>query len=231
MCLSDKEPKRDRLHPLSIVMMGDSNTEGYGLEPGEAYPELIESWFKGQAAVYNCGVSGSCVIQKKLLNQWIGMPYVFEDAYQRALKLKAEIYIVNLGTNDATDGEEEGFIDPYGNLIAHKALFSENYQGIIDGIFTANPEALVFLCIPIPIRKSIWRKHKQEYLEILAEDIRRISRHFNLICIDLMAEFMQLEDMDSLYLPDGLHLNAAGAERVAKVVWTELMAAIAKLGR
>ena len=41
-----------------VVFIGDSNTEGYGLEPHEAYPAIIGERLLGEAQCYNYGVSG-----------------------------------------------------------------------------------------------------------------------------------------------------------------------------
>jgi len=209
---------------LSIVIIGDSNTEGYGLEAGESYPELLNLWFKKEIVVHNFGVSGTCVIQKDILGRWVGMPYVHEPAYRKALAVKGDIYIINLGTNDATDGEEDinsdndSDINPFGNLMAYSDYFASQYEGIIEEIYAASPNAKIMVCLPIPIRNSIWRKHKQIYLEVLAQDIRSISEKRNLKCIDLMDSFLQIEDIDRLYLSDGLHLNSKGAAYVAKII-------------
>ena len=39
-----------------VVFIGDSNTEGYGLEPHEAYPAIIGERLLGEAQCYNYGV-------------------------------------------------------------------------------------------------------------------------------------------------------------------------------
>lgn len=210
---------------LSIVIMGDSNTEGYGLETGESYTDHLNRLLKGQATFYNRGVSGTCVIQKRLSGAWVGMPYVNETAYQSALALKGDVYLINLGTNDATDGEDDvtDAIDPYGNLMAYEEQFAEDYNCIIEAIHTSNANAKIVVCIPIPIRKSIWKKHKQIYLERLADEIRTIAAKKHIDCIDLMQPLLQMDALDRLYQSDGLHLNAIGAAHVGNIILKELI--------
>lgn len=53
--------KPDEQTPISIVILGDSLTAGFGLQPGEGFPERLQAAFdarKLNVAVTNAGVSG-----------------------------------------------------------------------------------------------------------------------------------------------------------------------------
>lgn len=53
----------NNLYAQVIVCLGDSLTEGYGIEPEEAYPQLLENYLvkngMKEAKVINAGISGS----------------------------------------------------------------------------------------------------------------------------------------------------------------------------
>ena len=208
-----------------VVFIGDSNTEGYGLEPHEAYPAIIGERLLGEAQCYNYGVSGSCVIKESIEGLWVGMPYLNTHAYAQACAQIGDIYVINLGTNDATDGapdEPGGTIDPYGNLMAFKHRFKACYEEILKGITSMHPEATIILCLPIPIGESIWKKHKEIYLRDLRIIIKEIAEAYGFHIIDLQRPFSEKNHQEAYYLEDGLHLNAKGAKTIADLIIPDL---------
>ena len=83
--------------PVSIVALGDSLTAGYGLDPGEAFPEQLEKALRQRGldvAVVNAGVSGDTASDGLARLEW-------------SVPADADIVIVELGANDALRG-----IDP-----------------------------------------------------------------------------------------------------------------------
>ncbi|HEX2257834.1 MAG TPA: arylesterase [Afifellaceae bacterium] len=83
--------------PLTIVVLGDSLTAGYGLAPGEAFPEQLQVALAArghEVEVVNAGVSGDTASGGLARLDWS----VPEDA---------DAVIVELGANDALRG-----IDP-----------------------------------------------------------------------------------------------------------------------
>jgi acyl-CoA thioesterase-1 len=83
--------------PVSIVALGDSLTAGYGLEPGEGFPEQLEAALKERGhdvTVANAGVSGDTASDGLARLEW-------------SVPAEADIVIVELGANDALRG-----IDP-----------------------------------------------------------------------------------------------------------------------
>ena len=222
----DKELTKLNTTKINIVFIGDSNTEGYNLEHAQSYPYLLSQRFSQHAVIYNCGLSGTCVINHKIDDDWVGFPYVEQPIYKKALRLNGDLYVINLGTNDATDGEDDVLdeINPYGNLMAYSYLFKKHYESILDSIYAVNPKVMIILCIPIPVRKSFWRKHKQKYLDQLAKEIYIIAEQRGLQVIDLMSYFYQKEDIEALYLDDGIHLSPSGAIEVANRIEKDLKA-------
>lgn len=204
-----------------VVFIGDSNTEGFGIGMDASYPSLIAERLKAYATCFNFGVSGTCVIDEKISGITVGMPYIKTHAYSKACAIKGDLYVINLGTNDATDGTSDipgEDIDPYGNLIALKHRFKTHYAKIIQGIRDVNPEAKFLLCIPIPIRKSIWVKHKEAYMQMLIPYILEVAAVFGIQTIDLHSPFLNDKNSEANYLEDGLHLSVQGARAIADLI-------------
>ena len=151
-----------------------------------------------------------------------GLPYVLQPEYDEALSLAGDIYIIMLGTNDAQDGmhDTEDFQDPYFNMISFEPLFETFYQYIIDGVKSANPNALVYLVTPVPVRECIWRKHQEKYLLKIIPHIKNLAETNGFPLIDLHEEFLKLgeEKLASIYQEDGLHPNADGAYLIASML-------------
>jgi acyl-CoA thioesterase I len=83
--------------PVSIVALGDSLTAGYGLGPGEAFPEQLQAALQARGhdvSVVNAGVSGDTASDGLARLEW-------------SVPAEADIVIVALGANDALRG-----IDP-----------------------------------------------------------------------------------------------------------------------
>lgn len=83
--------------PVEIVALGDSLTAGYGVGPGEAFPEQLEAALREgglDVTVANAGVSGDTSTDGLARLEW-------------SVPETADIVIVELGANDALRG-----IDP-----------------------------------------------------------------------------------------------------------------------
>ncbi len=90
--------------PVEIVALGDSLTAGYGVLPGESFPEQLAAALKAKGhdvPVVNAGVSGDTAVDGLARLDW-------------SVPADADIVIVELGANDALRG-----IDP---ALTKKAL-------------------------------------------------------------------------------------------------------------
>jgi len=79
----------------TVVFIGDSLTEGYGLDPSEAYPAQLELMLKAEGKndikIINGGVSGSTTASAAQRVKWY-------------LKSKPSIIVLALGANDGLRG-------------------------------------------------------------------------------------------------------------------------------
>ncbi|HTR00243.1 MAG TPA: arylesterase [Candidatus Acidoferrum sp.] len=81
--------------PFTVLFLGDSLTAGYGLEEGQAFPDLIAARFKAEGRkdikIINGGISGSTSASALGRLQW----------YVRS---KPDLMILSLGANDGLRG-------------------------------------------------------------------------------------------------------------------------------
>jgi acyl-CoA thioesterase-1 len=105
--------------PLAIVAFGDSLTAGYGVAPGEAFPEQLQAALQARGhdvSVTNAGVSGDTSADGLARLEW-------------SVPAEADIVIVELGANDALRG-----LDPAGtrsNIDAIVAKLTERGQAVL----------------------------------------------------------------------------------------------------
>ncbi|GMH68940.1 hypothetical protein TrST_g3189 [Triparma strigata] len=124
---------------LNIACVGDSITYGStASDPSTtAYPAfLMSSSLNGDRSheVTNFGVSGTTVMKSG------DSPYWSTDAYQEALDSDADVYVIQLGTNDAKyyQWDEEKYVDDYNAMI-------ESFSALRD------PSPDIWLSIPPPL--------------------------------------------------------------------------------
>lgn len=208
---------------IKVVCMGDSITEGYGIDgkPEGPYPAQLQLILGDGFRVFNQGVSCTCTINRELDAVTVGQPYMLEDKYDKALELKGDIYVIMLGTNDAQDGcnDETGVIDQYYNVFALRQFFKDDYLKIVNRIRNANGEARILMVKPVPVMECIWKKHQQSFLEVILPEFDRINAEVpSLIALDLQKVFLEYayEERMKLYQADGLHPNEEGAKVIAE---------------
>lgn len=206
-----------------VVCMGDSITEGFGLESGESYPDRLQELLGDAYEVVNKGVCCSTVLNVTLEGEVMGLPYARQERYAQALAEKGDIYVILLGTNDAQDGMDdvEDFRNPLFYMISRKEEFCGCYQQILDDVRRTSPDARIYMGIPAPVMQCIWRKHQEKYLQELMPCFEALlAANPDVKKIDIHAAFLaqKPEILHSLYQADGLHPNAQGAFLIAQTV-------------
>ena len=174
----------------AIVCFGDSITAGFGLEPGHAYPELLQKDLDGRKLKYrvvNMGVSGD-TSQDGL------------GRMQLAIADKPAIVLLELGGNDGLRGIP---IDITRNNLAQMI---EAFQGAGAKVVLAG------MTLP--------PNYGQQYIEQFEKVYKDLAAKYKVKLIPFLlegvgghTEFMQR---------DGLHPNAAGAQKVEALVMKSL---------
>lgn len=172
-----------------IVFFGNSITAGYGLDPTEAFPALIQEIIDSTALDYeviNAGLSGETTASGKNRVEWI-------------LKQQVDVFVLELGANDGLRGI---------NLEETK----RNLQQIIDKVRTKSPDAEIVLA-GMQIPPNMGAEYASEFQAIFPE--LAASNDVHLIPF-LLEDVGGERDMN---LPDGIHPNAEGHQILAKNVW------------
>jgi acyl-CoA thioesterase-1 len=176
----------------TILVLGDSLSEGFQLKSSEAYPLLLADKLRAAGLdfqVTNASASGGTT----------------EGGLQRLpshLKRKIDIFILELGINDAFRGVPVDQIQ-------------SNLQEIIDSVKTRNPSVRVVIAgMQLPNYGA------DDYVSAFGE-------MFNKLATKNRAELVPyllagVAGNPSLNLPDGIHPNAAGQKILAENVWRVL---------
>ncbi len=187
----------DRNKDKVILFFGNSLTAGYGLEPEEAFPALIQEKLDSLGLDYkvvNAGLSGETTASGDSRLEWV------------LERQPVDIFVLELGANDGLRGipTEE----------THR-----NLRAMINKVKEANPEAKIILAgmmVPPNMGSDYAAKFKELYPSIAEEeDIMLIP----FLLQDVAGE-MELNQ------PDGIHPTAEGQEIVAENVWEVLRKAM-----
>ena len=172
-----------------ILFFGNSLTAGYGLEPAQAFPALIQHRIDSLGLNYtsvNAGVSGETSSGGKGRIDWI-------------LKTPVDVFVLELGANDGLRGIPV--------TETHK-----NLQAIIDAVKTKYPQAkLVLAGMQVP--PNMGAKYSTDFRTAYIE----LAKNNNMALIPFLLE--GVGGVRSLNQQDGIHPNVEGAKIVADNVW------------
>jgi len=176
----------------TILVLGDSLSEGFQLKSSEAYPLLLADKLRAAGfdfQVTNASASGGTT----------------EGGLQRLpshLKRKIDIFILELGINDAFRGVPVDQIQ-------------SNLQEIIDDVKTRNPSVRVVIAgMQLPNYGA------DRYVSAFGEMFDKLAKKNGAALVPYLLE--RVAGNPSLNLPDGIHPNAAGQKILAENVWRVL---------
>ena len=175
-----------------IVVLGDSITAGYGLDPSEAYPALLQKKIEAAKLPYtvaNAGVSGDTTAGGLRRVAW-------------AMGKGADILIIALGGNDGLRG------------ISPKET-KKNLLGIVAKARTKNPEIAVLIA-GMQMPDNMGHKFTAQFKALFPEATKETKSTL----IPFLLE--GVGGIETLNQPDGIHPTAEGQEKVAENVWKVL---------
>lgn len=176
----------------TILFFGNSLTAGYGLDPSEAFPALIQQKIDSLGLPYkaiNAGNSGETSAGGKSRIDWL-------------LKQKVDVFVLELGANDGLRG-------------IPVPETSRNLQAIIDKVKAKYPEAkMVLLGMEIP--PNMGGKYAADFRVIF----RQLATKNNMAFVPFLLE--GVGGVRELNLPDGIHPTAKGHKILTENVWTVL---------
>jgi acyl-CoA thioesterase I len=172
-----------------ILVLGDSLSQGFGLAPSEAYPMLLAKKLRATGLnfqVTNASAAGGTT----------------DGGLERLpphLKRKIDIFILELGINDAFRGVP---VDQIQN----------NLQQIIEKVKARNPSVRVVIAgIQLPNYAA------DDYVSALGKMFANLAAKNGAALVPYLLQSVAGDP--SMNLSDGIHPNAAGQKILAETVW------------
>lgn len=183
-----------------ILVLGNSITAGYGLEPESAFPALLQARVDSAGYAYevvNAGLSGETTAGGRRRIAWL-------------LRQPADVLIIELGGNDGLRG-----VDP--------SSMRENLMAIIETARSSNPDVKIVLGgmrMPMNMGGRYRDRFESVYPEIAEEASVTLIPHI-LEGVGGVADLNQR---------DGIHPTAEGQQIIAETVWETLEPLLAAPG-
>src|SRR5262245_6761297 len=178
--------------PRVILFLGDSITAGYGLDPDQAFPTLIQEKIDAKSwnfRVVNAGQSGDTSAGGLNRLDWL-------------LKNRIDVLILELGANDGLRG-------------LPTETTRKNLQAIIERTKDKYPEVKVIVAgmkVPPNLGGDYGRKFETLFVDV--------AKRNKAVLIPFVLE--GVGGNRELNLPDGVHPTAKGHESIAGNVWKVL---------
>jgi acyl-CoA thioesterase I len=176
----------------SVMFLGTSLTAGFGIDPEQAYPALIQQKIDSAGLTYrvvNAGVSGETSAGALRRVDWL-----FQEP--------VAVLVVETGANDGLRGL------PPDSLRA-------NIQAIFDRAKRLRPPPQLVL-IGMRVPPNYGRPYSQRFQAIYPE----LARANGAALVPFLLE--GVGGMPNLNQPDGVHPTAEGQRRLAETVWRVL---------
>jgi acyl-CoA thioesterase-1 len=173
----------------TILVLGDSLSQGFGLTPNEAYPMLLAK--KLRAAGLNFQLTNASAAGGTTAGGLERLP--------AHLKRKIDIFIVELGINDAFRG-----VPVY--------QIQNNLQQIIDKVKGQNPGARVVIAgMRLPNYAT------DDYVSAFGKMFADLAAKNDATLVPYLLQSVAGDP--SMNLSDGIHPNADGQKILAETVW------------
>lgn len=183
----------------TVVFFGTSLTAGLGLDPGQAYPALVEKLAAADGVpikVINAGLSGETTAGAVRRIEWV-------------LKNPADLVVIETGANDALRG-----LDP--------DSARSNIERVVQSVKRVSPNARIVLAqmeAPPNFGSPYTRRFHAIYPEVAKQE--------NLILMPFLLD--KVAGVSALNQGDGVHPTAAGAKIVAANVWKSVAPLVKEL--
>lgn len=184
---------RETSHVKTVLVLGDSLSEGFRLDPGDAWPSLLAERLRkidSDFQIVNASVSGSSTLGGlRRLPSYLNRPI--------------DIFILELGINDTFRG-------------ASVEEIRGNLQSIIDKVRAKNPDvALVVVGMQFPIAGA-----DDDYVVAFGKMFAEVAEKNRAALVPYLLAGVGGDPR--LNLADRIHPNAAGHRILAENVWSVL---------
>ena len=179
--------------PLPVILfLGTSLTAGYGLDPSQSYPALIQARIEAQALPYrvvNAGVSGETSAGARRRMDWL-------------MRQKIAVLVVETGANDGLRAQ-----DPAATRANIQALFDRARQQ------SPPPKLVLAGMLALP-------NYGREYADRFRALYPDLAKANHAVLIPFLLE--GVAGVPRLNQADGIHPTAEGHRVVAETVWKAL---------
>jgi acyl-CoA thioesterase-1 len=176
----------------TVLFFGDSLTAGYGLDPAQAFPALIQAKITAHGwdfQVINAGLSGETTAGGLRRIDWV-------------LRRPIAIFVLALGANDGLRG-------------LPLADAKRNLQAIIDRTRDTYPRVKIVLA-GMQVPTNLGREYTTDFRTMFPA----LAAANNATLLPFLLE--GVSGVPALNLPDGIHPNPAGHKIIAENVWQVL---------
>ncbi|QNF32527.1 sialate O-acetylesterase [Adhaeribacter swui] len=181
-----------------VACVGNSITEGIGIETGKTYPEQLQTLLGDTYDVKNYGISGRTLLKKG------DYPYWKEARYQEVLQWQPDVVVIKLGTNDSKPQNWQ-----------YKAEFEKDYVELIQSFKKLPNKPKVYICKPMPAYRENFNIRPAVIKDEMLPMIEKIAKKAKVSIIDLYTPMLNQEAT----APDGIHPNAEGDAVLAQEVF------------
>jgi len=168
----------------SILFLGDSLTEGYGLQKQQAFPKIVENLIQTKLSknikVINGGVSGSTTTDALARLQWY-------------LRKKPSLIFIAIGANDGLRGL---------NLTQSK----KNLQKIIENALASNAKVIISGMLIPP---NYGAKYTQEFKNMYEDLAKKYSLKMMPFLLDGVAGEKAMNQTDGIHPNEKGHILIA----------------------
>lgn len=183
--------------PVSIVCVGNSITEGWGLSSMMlSWPAQLQHMLGSDYTVINCGASGTTMSREAKDTYWT------TGRYATAKAAKPQILIIALGTNDADNWR----------WVQYGKDFRTDYMAMIEE-FRANGSDPIIYCTMAPPLFPLDRQQNLNVEQKLIPIVKDIAAELNAPIIDFHTS---MTSQDAKF-QDGVHPTAEGAIMLAQL--------------
>lgn len=185
----------------AVLFLGTSLTAGYGIDPQQAYPALIQQKIDSaglQYRVINAGLSGETSAGARRRADWL---------FQQPIS----VLVLETGANDGLRG------------LPPDSLRS-NIQGILDRAQRLHPRPKIVL-VGMRVPPNYGRAYSQQFESVYPQ----LAKANGAVLVPFLLE--GVGGVRALNQADGVHPTAEGQQKMAETVWRVLEPVLKEGGR
>ncbi len=197
---SDKTGSRSSTEDRRIVFLGDSITAGFGVDPDEAFPSLVQNRIDSLSLAFdvvNAGISGDTSTGGLQRLPWL-------------LRNRIDVLVLELGGNDGLRGVD-------------LSVTYRNLSQIVEKTRERYPACQIVLA-GMQVPPNLGHTYTNEFRSLFP----RLAAKYQIDLIPFLLESVGGEP--ELNQPDQIHPNVTGHQIVAVTVWKTLLPVLERIG-